>query len=99
MQELLDQAGPQLSSELEDIAGALFRKAGEMSTAGRENFLTQCADAALSQMVLSCPEVATAKAFIAMYAPLVMLWQHSDTLMNATIQSASGAYVPAKRAP
>lgn len=70
MQELFEQAGGQLSSELEDIAAALFRKAGEVSTAGRDNFLTQCADAALSQMVLSCPEVATAKAFIATCALL-----------------------------
>lgn len=64
LQELFEQAGAQLGSELEEIVPCLLRKAGEMSTAGRDNFLAQYADAALSQMVLSCPEAQCARALL-----------------------------------
>ena len=67
MQELLEKLGPKLSGDLEDIVPALLKKAADVSTAGRENFLTQYADAALSQMVLSCSEAPTAKALLSMY--------------------------------
>jgi hypothetical protein len=65
-QEAFERIGPRLSSEMEDAVPALLRKAGEVSTAGRENFLTQYADAALSQMVLSCSEVQATKALLSM---------------------------------
>jgi len=55
----------------EDIVPALLKKAADVSTAGRENFLTQYADAALSQMVLSCAEAPTAKALLSMCVILV----------------------------
>lgn len=57
-----------MSSEIEDVVPPLIRKAAEVSTAGRENFLTQYADAALSQMVLSCSEVQCTKALLSMCA-------------------------------
>ena len=66
VQELFLSSPAAVSSDLEEIALALLRRAGEMSTAGRDNFLAQYADAALSQMVISCPEVACAKALLAM---------------------------------
>jgi hypothetical protein len=68
MQELFEQCGTQMSGELEEIVPALLRKAGEVGSAGRDNFLAQYADAALSQMVLSCPETLCAKALVAMCA-------------------------------
>jgi hypothetical protein len=67
VQEMFKTAGQHLSSELDDVTPCLLRKAGEMSTAGRDNFLGQYADVALSQMVLSCPETAVAKSLMAMY--------------------------------
>lgn len=71
MQELLEQLGSKLSGDLEEIVPALLKKAADVSTAGRENFLTQYADAALSQMVLSCAEAPTAKALLSMCVILV----------------------------
>lgn len=62
------QLGARLTAELDEIAPCLLRKAGEMSTAGRDSFLAQNADAALSQMVLSCPESSCAKCLMAMCA-------------------------------
>jgi hypothetical protein len=58
--------GSMLSAEIEDVVPPLVRKAAEVSTAGRENFLTQYADAALTQMVLSCSEVQCTKALLSM---------------------------------
>jgi hypothetical protein len=65
---MFKKAGQRLSSELDEVTLCLLRKAGEMSTAGRDNFLGQYADVALSQMVLSCPEASVAKALMAMCA-------------------------------
>jgi hypothetical protein len=67
---MFKKAGQRLSSELDEVTPCLLRKAGEMSTAGRDNFLGQYADVALSQMVLSCPDVYVAKALMAMCALL-----------------------------
>lgn len=67
-QELFEQVGPQVGADLEEIVPCLLRKAGEMSTAGRDNFLAQYADAALSQMVLSCSEAQCARALLTMCA-------------------------------
>lgn len=69
LQELFEELGSRLNSELDEIAPCLLRKAGEMSTAGRDSFLAQSADAALSQMVLSCPETSCAKSLMSMCAP------------------------------
>lgn len=68
LQELIEKLGQKLSGDLEDIVPALLKKAADVSTAGRENFLTQYADAALSQMILSCSEAPTAKALLSMCA-------------------------------
>lgn len=68
VQEIFERLGSRLSSEIEEVVPPLMRKAAEVSTAGRENFLTQYADAALTQMVLSCSEVQCTKALLAMCA-------------------------------
>jgi hypothetical protein len=66
LQEVFERLGSMLSAEIEDVVPPLVRKAAEVSTAGRENFLTQYADAALTQMVLSCSEVQCTKALLSM---------------------------------
>eukprot|EP00798_Chlamydomonas_sp_ICE-L_P017057 gene17057-23352_t len=49
-QEMFQHLGKILDKELEEILPMLLKKAGEVSTAGRENFLASQADKALSDM-------------------------------------------------
>jgi hypothetical protein len=52
--EMFAALGPRCDRELDDIAPLLIKKAGEVSTAGRDNFLGQEADRALASMTRSC---------------------------------------------
>ena len=59
MQEMFELYGRAIDSEAEHIVPLLAKKAGEVSVAGRENFMASEADAALAAMVenLSEPRV------------------------------------------
>lgn len=55
--------GRSLDRELDELVPALLKKAGEVSTAGRENFLVAEADKALQAM---CGSVSDARALAAL---------------------------------
>lgn len=64
LQELFTKLGRGMSTELDEIVAQLLKKAGEVSTAGRDNFLAVYADAALGQMVISCSELRSINALV-----------------------------------
>ncbi|GAX73544.1 hypothetical protein CEUSTIGMA_g995.t1 [Chlamydomonas eustigma] len=55
-QEMFNKLGKALDRELDEIVPMLLKKAGEVSNAGRENFLTSEADRTLSEMTRSVSE-------------------------------------------
>lgn len=57
--------GRQLDPEIEHICPVLVRKAGDVSVAGRENFLVELAASALKEMVTCCSETRSAAALVA----------------------------------
>uniref|UniRef100_A0A7S3QX62 TOG domain-containing protein n=1 Tax=Dunaliella tertiolecta TaxID=3047 RepID=A0A7S3QX62_DUNTE len=65
MQEMFVALGRQLDRELDDIVPMLLKKAGEISNAGRENFLAAEADRALAEM---CRRVSEHRAMAALCA-------------------------------
>lgn len=56
--------GRSLGTELDEIVAQLLKKAGEVSTAGRDNFLAMHADVALGQMTISCSELRSINALV-----------------------------------
>eukprot|EP00195_Chlamydomonas_chlamydogama_P001663 CAMPEP_0202916712 /NCGR_PEP_ID=MMETSP1392-20130828/69262_1 /ASSEMBLY_ACC=CAM_ASM_000868 /TAXON_ID=225041 /ORGANISM="Chlamydomonas chlamydogama, Strain SAG 11-48b" /LENGTH=1484 /DNA_ID=CAMNT_0049609237 /DNA_START=160 /DNA_END=4614 /DNA_ORIENTATION=+ len=64
-QEMFQTLGKALDRELDDIVPTLLKKAGEISNAGRENFLAIEADRALADMVRNCSEARTVSALAA----------------------------------
>jgi len=54
--EMFAALGARCDRELDEIVPLLIKKAGEVSTAGRDNFLGQEADRALASMTHSCSE-------------------------------------------
>ncbi|KAF5833408.1 hypothetical protein DUNSADRAFT_10277, partial [Dunaliella salina] len=65
MQETFATLGRQMDRELDDIVPMLLKKAGEISNAGRENFLAAEADRALAEM---CRQVSEHRAMAALCA-------------------------------
>jgi len=60
VQEMVVSLGRSLDSELEHLVPVLLKRAGEVSVAGRENFLASEADAALSQIIVRASETRSA---------------------------------------
>ncbi|WIA17459.1 hypothetical protein OEZ85_014304 [Tetradesmus obliquus] len=65
LQELPAVLGRSLERELEDIVPVLLKKAGELSTAGRDNFLAAEADKALSAILAAASEARALSALLA----------------------------------
>ena len=79
-QELFKLLGKLMDKELDDVVPPLLKKAGEVSTAGRENFLTLEADRTLSEMCRYVSESRAAASLIASAthkAPTVSTAWHS----------------------
>ena len=62
--ELFAALGPRCDRELDEVAPLLIKKAGEVSTAGRDNFLGLEADRALASMRGACGEARAAAALL-----------------------------------
>ena len=64
VREIFQMLKGYVDNELERIVPVLMKKAGEMSTAGRKNFLAIEADSVLTDMVVNCNEVKAAQALL-----------------------------------
>lgn len=63
VQEMFERFGRTADAEAEHIVPLLAKKAGEVSVAGRENFLATEAEAALASMVENLSESKVGSAF------------------------------------
>lgn len=93
-QELFKLLGKLMDKELDDVVPPLLKKAGEVSTAGRENFLTLEADRTLAEMCRYVSESRAAASLIACAAhkaPTVRarVACHLDALVESLVGASS----------
>ncbi|MEW5296966.1 MAG: hypothetical protein WDW36_000208 [Sanguina aurantia] len=101
-QEMFQSLGKGLDKELDEIVPALLKKAGEVSQAGRENFMSAEADKCLTEMTRSVSEARAVAALASCANHKSMhvrakVASHLDELLEVSGHSLVASWTPLER--